>query len=64
MTALHLPGSRVAQRSLVTLVAVLAISAPALAAESTQAPTFSKDVSKIFQQKCQQCHQPNSIAPM
>jgi hypothetical protein len=27
-------------------------------------PTFSKDLAPIFQDKCQQCHQPNSIAPM
>jgi len=27
-------------------------------------PTFSKDVAPIFQEKCQVCHQPNSIAPM
>ena len=26
--------------------------------------TFAKDVAPIFQQKCQSCHQPNSIAPM
>src|SRR5437773_1935129 len=26
--------------------------------------TFSKDVASIFQAKCQECHQPNSIAPM
>ena len=26
--------------------------------------TFSKDVAPIFQAKCQECHQPNSIAPM
>jgi mono/diheme cytochrome c family protein len=26
--------------------------------------TFAKDVAPIFQQKCQECHQPNSIAPM
>ena len=26
--------------------------------------TFSKDVAPIFQEKCQECHQPNSIAPM
>src|SRR5262245_48334586 len=32
---------------------------------STSAPvTFSKDVAPILQQKCQECHQPNSIAPM
>ena len=28
------------------------------------APTFSKDIAPIFQAKCQECHQPNSIAPM
>ena len=26
--------------------------------------TFSKDVAPIFQAKCQECHQPDSIAPM
>ena len=26
--------------------------------------TFTKDVAPILQQKCQVCHQPNSIAPM
>lgn len=46
------------------LSAVLAMSAPTLAADSNTAPTFSKDVARILQQKCQQCHQPNSIAPM
>jgi hypothetical protein len=35
------------------------------AADPTARPvTFSKDVAPIFQDKCQQCHQPNSIAPM
>ncbi|HET9704938.1 MAG TPA: hypothetical protein VFP85_12935, partial [Vicinamibacterales bacterium] len=29
-----------------------------------QTPTFSKDVAPILQRKCQECHQPNSIAPM
>ena len=38
-------------------------------AEPSNAPsheqvTFSKDVAPIFQAKCQECHQPNSIAPM
>jgi len=64
VTAFQLSGLRIAQRSLVALTAVLATSAPAVAAESNAAPTFSKDVSRILQQKCQQCHQPNSIAPM
>ncbi len=36
----------------------------ALAADTTRPVTFSKDVAPIFQAKCQECHQPNSIAPM
>jgi hypothetical protein len=35
-----------------------------LAADTTRQVTFSKDVAPILQEKCQQCHQPNSIAPM
>jgi mono/diheme cytochrome c family protein len=42
-----------------------AVAAPAFAADAPGGPvTFSKDVAPIFQQKCQECHQPNSIAPM
>jgi len=34
-------------------------------ATASQSPvTFSKDIAPIFQDKCQVCHQPNSIAPM
>ena len=42
----------------------LAIAAPALAADAAKPVTFSKDVAPIFQAKCQECHQPDSIAPM
>ena len=42
----------------------LAIAIPAMAADSAKPVTFSKDVAPIFQAKCQECHQPNSIAPM
>src|ERR671918_1760809 len=48
---------------LMTFGAVLAVAAPSLAAPP-QPVTFSKDVAAIFQAKCQECHQPNSIAPM
>src|SRR5262245_39351375 len=44
-----------------TLGGLLALAAPALAADT---PTFSKDIAPIFQAKCQSCHQPDSIAPM
>ena len=36
----------------------------AIAADTAKPATFSKDVAPIFQAKCQECHQPNSIAPM
>ena len=26
--------------------------------------TFTKDIAPIFQEKCQSCHEPGSIAPM
>ncbi len=44
--------------------ACLSFVAPASAADTPAKPTFSKDVAPIFQAKCQECHQPNSIAPM
>jgi mono/diheme cytochrome c family protein len=48
-----------------TIGAVLAAALPAIAADTpAKAVTFSKDVAPIFQAKCQECHQPNSIAPM
>jgi hypothetical protein len=67
MTAPRLPWLRFAQSSLATLLAFVAMSALGHAADpvSTARPvTFSKDVAPILQNKCQQCHQPNSIAPM
>jgi mono/diheme cytochrome c family protein len=52
-------------RSLATLGAVLAFAVPSIAADTPAKPvTFSKDIAPIFQAKCQECHQPNSIAPM
>jgi hypothetical protein len=57
-------GWRLVQTGLVTLGA-LAVAAPVLAqSPSARQVTFSKDVAPIIQSKCQQCHQPNSIAPM
>jgi hypothetical protein len=33
-------------------------------AQQAPAPTFTKDVARIFQEKCESCHRPDSIAPM
>jgi hypothetical protein len=64
MTGRRLPGLRIVQTCAGTLGAFLIMSAPSLAADTTRQVTFSKDVAPILQEKCQQCHQPNSIAPM
>src|SRR5215813_4229644 len=48
----------------VALGAALAFAAPAVAADTPKQVTFSKDIAPILQAKCQECHQPNSIAPM
>ena len=44
-------------------VGLLALPAT-LSAQTTAAPTFTKDVAPIFQKKCESCHRPDSIAPM
>jgi hypothetical protein len=47
------------------MLTVFTVAPAAAAADSPVRPvTFSKDVAPIFQAKCQECHQPNSIAPM
>ena len=52
-------------------IAVVAVATAVFAAartgeaQTTQKPvTFTRDVAPIFQQKCEVCHRPNSIAPM
>src|ERR1700737_4158832 len=56
---------------MLTMLVVMAAPPSALAADAKPANagareqvTFSKDVAPILQAKCQECHQPNSIAPM
>src|SRR6516164_9269138 len=46
--------------------ASVAVSVVLVAAgeDAAKPVTFSKDVAPILQAKCQECHQPNSIAPM
>ena len=34
------------------------------AAQTKDAVTFSKDIAPILQRSCQQCHRPDSVAPM
>jgi mono/diheme cytochrome c family protein len=46
------------------LSAALVAPGAAAAADTAKAPTFTKDIAPIFQEKCEACHRPNSIAPM
>ena len=63
MTAGSFPrGSSV--RVALAVSACLSFAATAFASDTPAKATFSKDVAPIFQAKCQECHQPNSIAPM
>jgi hypothetical protein len=43
---------------------LLLTSSAVFAADAGRTVTFSRDVAPILQAKCQDCHQPNSIAPM
>lgn len=59
--------ARVPAAVLATLCLAIAIPADFHGQSITKkadAPTFSRDVAPILQQKCQVCHQPNSIGPM
>jgi hypothetical protein len=48
-----------------TLALGAALLVPAVAfAEVPKNPTFTKDIAPIFQEKCEACHRPDSIAPM
>ena len=56
-------------QSTIVAAAVLALQVPAVLAQSVNGHggedvTFNRDVMPILQAKCQECHQPNSIAPM
>jgi hypothetical protein len=44
------------------MLAVVGLVPVPVAAQS--APTFTKDIAPIFQNKCEACHRPDSIAPM
>ena len=43
---------------------VFALFVPFCAAADNSAPTFTRDVAPILQEKCQECHRPGTAAPM
>jgi hypothetical protein len=45
-------------------IATAALMSPRIAAAADATPTFTKDIAPIFQDKCEACHRPDSIAPM
>jgi len=47
-----------------TLSAALMLPVAAAAADAVKTPTFTRDIAPIFQEKCEACHRPDSIAPM
>jgi len=59
-------ANRIVGRVLIGAVGALGLLAlPAtLSAQTAAVPTFTKDVAPIFQNKCESCHRPDSIAPM
>ena len=48
----------------VAMSAALMVPRVAAAADAPRTPTFTKDIAPIFQEKCEACHRPDSIAPM
>jgi mono/diheme cytochrome c family protein len=60
-------GGRGIAAGVLTRAALLAMQTEARAQVSEgegSAVTFTRDIAPIFQQNCQECHQPGSIAPM
>ncbi len=47
----------------VSLGALAVASSTTLAAAEKAAPTYHKDVERILQKNCQDCHRPNQVAP-
>src|SRR5216683_3213486 len=71
MIAILKPRHLSAVGIVLTILIAMVAHTSALAADATPANagareqvTFSKDIAPILQAKCQECHQPNSIAPM
>lgn len=57
------PAARQVIRLSVAALAMLG-STLVLAQKADHTPTYTEDVALIMQEKCQVCHQPNSVAPM
>jgi len=56
--------NRIVGRVLIGAVGALGLMASPAVAQTPAVPTFTKDIAPIFQNKCESCHRPDSIAPM
>jgi mono/diheme cytochrome c family protein len=50
--------------ALTALTVGAALATPARPRAAAGTPTFTKDIAPILQRSCQNCHRPNSVAPM
>src|SRR5260370_7704017 len=67
MKAIHFGPVGIILLAFIAMIATMTTAraqTPADVAGTQGQVTFAKDVAPILQQKCQECHQPNSIAPM
>src|SRR5882672_5368303 len=55
---------RVARNAAWAFGLALMLPGAAAAADAAKTPTFTKDIAPIFQEKCEACHRPDSMAPM
>jgi hypothetical protein len=57
-------GANVRNVTRLVVGTLLALRGVASAADAPKAPTFTRDVAPIFQNKCESCHRAESMAPM
>src|SRR5262245_50091978 len=61
---LRAPNLGVLIAAVIALIAVTMSTGTSGQGTATGGPTFTKDIAPILQRSCQNCHRPNSIAPM
>ncbi|HKT82005.1 MAG TPA: hypothetical protein VJP86_17370 [Vicinamibacterales bacterium] len=64
MTKMTMGRALFAAVSVSALCATVILPAKLKAADAATTPTFTKDIAPIFQEKCEACHRPDSMAPM
>ncbi|OFW30812.1 MAG: hypothetical protein A3H97_16630 [Acidobacteria bacterium RIFCSPLOWO2_02_FULL_65_29] len=62
--SVYVAGGRTSKFGTGALALGVALALPGVVVAAPAAPTFTKDIAPIFQEKCEACHRPESIAPM